>query len=380
MPTVGRDGLRQVAFCMPSRPRERAPGTCAARTTSARVRRHPLVDDVERLGEARQSPVQRVQRAAFDLIAFAHAAPKDSRFARSATRLATGPPTCSALTDEEKRAALAAHRRRAASPTPRKVASYLLTHARRDMPSLIRRSMPSTVFARNGRPSPCAAETALTRSDMKRALFDLDDTCTPATAMHWAQYHIARGRDRRDDYERRNGGERLLPALPGAARHPEYLPSSSPPSPAPARADRRVAPAISWRRRSVHHPRESRPSTPRTPARTGDRHGASRFSRRPSPANWGWSTASPRSGGSPEGASPASPRQPSFREARSPGRTNGSPRRPASRGFLRDLVLLRLPQRLPLLELVSMPVAVDPDPTLESHARERGWPILRLRA
>ncbi len=35
---------------------------------------------------------------------------------------------------------------------------------------------------------------------------------------------------------------------------------------------------------------------------------------------------------------------------------------------------------LPLLEIVSKPVAVDPDPTLESHARERGWPILRLRA
>jgi HAD superfamily hydrolase (TIGR01490 family) len=35
---------------------------------------------------------------------------------------------------------------------------------------------------------------------------------------------------------------------------------------------------------------------------------------------------------------------------------------------------------LPLLELVSHPVAVDPDPTLERHASERGWPILRLRA
>jgi len=35
---------------------------------------------------------------------------------------------------------------------------------------------------------------------------------------------------------------------------------------------------------------------------------------------------------------------------------------------------------LPLLELVSMPVAVDPDPTLEVRARERGWPVLRMRA
>lgn len=35
---------------------------------------------------------------------------------------------------------------------------------------------------------------------------------------------------------------------------------------------------------------------------------------------------------------------------------------------------------LPLLELVSNPVAVDPDPTLTRVAGERGWPVLRLRA
>ena len=34
---------------------------------------------------------------------------------------------------------------------------------------------------------------------------------------------------------------------------------------------------------------------------------------------------------------------------------------------------------LPLLELVDHPVAVDPDPTLLSQARSRGWPILFLR-
>jgi HAD superfamily hydrolase (TIGR01490 family) len=32
-----------------------------------------------------------------------------------------------------------------------------------------------------------------------------------------------------------------------------------------------------------------------------------------------------------------------------------------------------------LLERVTDPVAVDPDPTLAHHARERGWPILSLR-
>ena len=34
---------------------------------------------------------------------------------------------------------------------------------------------------------------------------------------------------------------------------------------------------------------------------------------------------------------------------------------------------------LPLLELVTHPVAVDPDPTLRSHAEKRGWPVISLR-
>jgi HAD superfamily hydrolase (TIGR01490 family) len=33
---------------------------------------------------------------------------------------------------------------------------------------------------------------------------------------------------------------------------------------------------------------------------------------------------------------------------------------------------------LPLLERVSHPVAVDPDPTLGAHARRKGWPIMSL--
>jgi HAD superfamily hydrolase (TIGR01490 family) len=35
---------------------------------------------------------------------------------------------------------------------------------------------------------------------------------------------------------------------------------------------------------------------------------------------------------------------------------------------------------LPLLERVSHPVAVDPDPALESHARRKGWRVISLRA
>ena len=34
---------------------------------------------------------------------------------------------------------------------------------------------------------------------------------------------------------------------------------------------------------------------------------------------------------------------------------------------------------LPLMNLVSDPVAVDPDGTLRAHAREKGWPIISLR-
>jgi HAD superfamily hydrolase (TIGR01490 family) len=35
---------------------------------------------------------------------------------------------------------------------------------------------------------------------------------------------------------------------------------------------------------------------------------------------------------------------------------------------------------LPLLCAVSHPVAVDPDDTLDRHARERGWPIISLKS
>jgi len=34
---------------------------------------------------------------------------------------------------------------------------------------------------------------------------------------------------------------------------------------------------------------------------------------------------------------------------------------------------------LPLLQRVSHPVAVDPDPTLKAHAEQHGWPVISLR-
>jgi hypothetical protein len=35
---------------------------------------------------------------------------------------------------------------------------------------------------------------------------------------------------------------------------------------------------------------------------------------------------------------------------------------------------------LPLLEQVTHPVAVDPDPNLRAEAEKRGWPVITLRS
>jgi DnaA family protein len=69
----------------------------------------------------------------------AGAAPRDVAIRRDlATRLATGLTyRVVALTDEEKRAALIAHARSRSFDLSDEVASYLLTHARRDMGSLM---------------------------------------------------------------------------------------------------------------------------------------------------------------------------------------------------------------------------------------------------
>ena len=66
-------------------------------------------------------------------------APKDVALRRDlATRLATGLTyRLLPLSDDEKSAALAAHARARGFALGEEVAAYLLTHARRDMPSLI---------------------------------------------------------------------------------------------------------------------------------------------------------------------------------------------------------------------------------------------------
>jgi DnaA-homolog protein len=99
------------------------------------------LDDVERLSEGHQVALfNAFNEHAFPfLLVAASAAPKDVALRRDlATRLATGLTyRILPLTDEEKRAALAAHAKARGFALAEEVGAYLLTHARRDMGSLI---------------------------------------------------------------------------------------------------------------------------------------------------------------------------------------------------------------------------------------------------
>jgi DnaA family protein len=100
-----------------------------------------VIDDVERLGEAEQEELFNafIDRSFRFLLATASAAPRDVPIRRDlATRLATGLTyRVLPLTDEEKRTALAAHARTRGFALSEDVTAYLLTHARRDMGSLM---------------------------------------------------------------------------------------------------------------------------------------------------------------------------------------------------------------------------------------------------
>jgi DnaA family protein len=99
------------------------------------------IDAVEGLSDSQQVALFNAfnERAFSFLIVSASAAPRDVSLRRDlATRLATGLTyRILSLTDEEKRAALAAHAKTRGFDLGDEVASYLLTHARRDMGSLI---------------------------------------------------------------------------------------------------------------------------------------------------------------------------------------------------------------------------------------------------
>ena len=99
------------------------------------------LDDVETLTDEEQvSLFNAFNERSFELLLVsAGAAPRDVPIRRDlATRLATGLTyRVIPLTDAEKRTALAAHARSRGFAIPDEVTAYLLTHARRDMGSLI---------------------------------------------------------------------------------------------------------------------------------------------------------------------------------------------------------------------------------------------------
>jgi DnaA family protein len=99
------------------------------------------VDDVQRLPEPMQVALFNAfnERTFQFLLVSANASPRDVALRRDlATRLATGLTyRMAALTDAEKGAALAAHAKIRGFEIPEDVTAYLLTHARRDMGSLI---------------------------------------------------------------------------------------------------------------------------------------------------------------------------------------------------------------------------------------------------
>jgi DnaA family protein len=99
------------------------------------------IDDVHLLPDERQVALFNAfnERAFTLLVASAPAAPRDVSLRRDlATRLATGLTyRVLGLTDAEKRAALEAHARARGFALADEVGAYLLTHARRDMGSLV---------------------------------------------------------------------------------------------------------------------------------------------------------------------------------------------------------------------------------------------------
>ena len=99
------------------------------------------LDDVERLEEDRQITLFNAfnEHAFSFLLVSASAAPRDVALRKDlATRLATGLTyRVLPLTDDEKRAALAAHAKARGFALSEEVSRYLLTHGRRDMGSLM---------------------------------------------------------------------------------------------------------------------------------------------------------------------------------------------------------------------------------------------------
>ena len=113
----------------------------ALETATAGMPRVRVIDDVEKLGvEEQQELFDAFIERAFDfLLVTGRSSPVDVPLRRDlASRLATGLTfRILPLTDAEKRAALEAHARVRGFALSEDVSAYLLTHARRDMGSLV---------------------------------------------------------------------------------------------------------------------------------------------------------------------------------------------------------------------------------------------------
>ena len=220
---------------------------------------------------------------------------------------------------------------------------------------------------------------------MKLALFDLDDTLLAGDSdWHWAQYLIEQGVLDREDYERRNevffGHYRR-----GTLDIHEYLAFQLAPI-----AGRPREEIEGWQRGFMA--RKVRPLIhAKTPALLAAHSGAlvaivtatNRFITGPIAAELGVEhLIATEAEELPDGRFTGRPAgTPAFRE----GKVERLHEWLSSLGlrfeeFEETWFYSDSRNDLPLLELVSRPVAVDPDPTLESHARDRGWPILRMRA
>jgi DnaA family protein len=113
----------------------------AFEAAAAGIPRVRVIDDAHRLGPDEQAELfdAFIERGFDFLLVTATTAPADTPLRRDlATRLATGLVfRIVPLTDAQKRAALQAHARMRGFALSEEVSSYLLTHARRDMGSLM---------------------------------------------------------------------------------------------------------------------------------------------------------------------------------------------------------------------------------------------------
>lgn len=220
---------------------------------------------------------------------------------------------------------------------------------------------------------------------MKLALFDLDDTLLDGDSdFHWAQYLIERGVLAREEFERRNAAFHGRYSSGTLDIH-EYLAFQLAPL-----AGRPRGELEDWHRGFMRE--KLRPLIhAKTPALLASHADAlvaivtatNRFVTGPIARELGVEhliATEPEEG--PDGRFTGRPAgTPSFRE----GKVSRLHAWLDSLGlrfedFTETWFYSDSHNDLPLLELVSMPVAVDPDPLLEGRAREGGWPILRMRA